>query len=161
MTKGPEYWHSHRLSITLWSFLLISSVVVEVQSGRTRLGSGHLDSGEKKKKKTSPMRPASDPAVLQDRLERRPGHTRGQNQGKTQGQRAHIHLHFLEVKPAAGASSSLSSCAFSSFPLCSPRSLKGPGQSGFIHRRKRRSGEEDGEGRTRAELGESFVAEKY
>lgn len=99
------------------------------------------------------MRPASDPAVLQDRLERRPGHTRGQNQGKTQGQRAHIHLHFLEVKPAAGA--------FSSFPLCSPRSLQGPGQSGFIHRRKRRSGEEDGEGRTRAELGESFVAEKY
>lgn len=50
MTKGPEYWHSRRLSITLWSFLLISSVVVEVQSGRTRLGSGHLDSGEKKRK---------------------------------------------------------------------------------------------------------------
>lgn len=42
------------------------------------------------------MRPASDPAVLQDRLERRPGHTHGQNQGQTQGQRAHIHLHFLE-----------------------------------------------------------------
>lgn len=42
------------------------------------------------------MRPASDSAVLQDRLERRPGHTHGQNQGQTQGQRAHIHLHFLE-----------------------------------------------------------------
>lgn len=42
------------------------------------------------------MRPASDPAVLQDRLERRPGHTHGQNQGQTQGQSAHLHLHFLE-----------------------------------------------------------------
>lgn len=160
MTKGPEYWHSRRLSITLIiSIDQLSSSWGSVGQDQARLGS--LRFRREKKKKTSPMRPASDPAVLQDRLERRPGHTRGQNQGKTQGQGAHIHLHFLEVKPAAGASSSLSSCAFSSFPLCSPRSLQGPGQSGFIHRRKRRSGEEDGEGRTRAELGESFVAEKY
>lgn len=109
MSKGPEYWHSRRLSMTLWSFLLISSVVVEVQSGRTRLGPGHFDSGEKKKKNTSPMRPASDSAVLQDRLERRPGHTHGQNQGQTQGQRAHIHLHFLET---------CCCCFFFSFFLC-------------------------------------------
>lgn len=163
MTKGPEYWHSRRLSMTLWSFLLISSVVVEVQLGRTRLGPGHFDSGEKKKEKnlTHASGLWSGCAAGPPGTETGP-HTRSEPGPDPGPARTHSSSLSGEKPAAAAASSSLSSCAFSSFPLCSPRSLQGPGQSGFIHRRKRRrmrrSGEEDGEGRTRAELGESFVA---